>query len=70
MAEAVDVLLVVIPGTPSTKNLVDSTILKALGPNGILINIGRGIVVDNLKSWFSKGTPITPVAETPWPQNP
>jgi lactate dehydrogenase-like 2-hydroxyacid dehydrogenase len=127
MAEAVDVLLVVIPGNASTANLIDATVLKALGPVGILINIGRGIVVDeaalaealkngtilsagldvfarephvpqalidlpnavllphvgsaslhtrdamgqlmvdNLKSWFETGKPITPVPETPVP---
>jgi lactate dehydrogenase-like 2-hydroxyacid dehydrogenase len=127
MAEAVDVLLVVIPGNAATANMIDAKILKALGPNGILINIGRGIVVDenalaealkdgtilsagldvfakeplvpkalmelpnavllphvgsasvhtrdamgqlmvdNLKSWFETGRPITPVPETPVP---
>jgi lactate dehydrogenase-like 2-hydroxyacid dehydrogenase len=46
MAEAVDLLLVVIPGTPETKNLIDRDILAALGPSGILINMGRGSVVD------------------------
>ena len=24
------------------------------------------LCVDNLKSWFSKGRPLTPVPETPW----
>jgi lactate dehydrogenase-like 2-hydroxyacid dehydrogenase len=130
MAADVDTLMVVLPGGAGTRNAIDADILKALGPNGILINIGRGsvvdepaliealrkgtilaagldvfakephvpaelialpnavllphvasaslatrdamgqLVVDNLKSWFSKGKPITPVAETPWPQNP
>jgi lactate dehydrogenase-like 2-hydroxyacid dehydrogenase len=46
MAEAVDLLVVVIPGTPETKNLIDRDVLAALGPNGILINMGRGSVVD------------------------
>ncbi|MEO8667875.1 MAG: 2-hydroxyacid dehydrogenase [Bauldia sp.] len=46
MAAAVDTLLVVIPGNAGTRNLVDKGILEALGANGILINIGRGIVVD------------------------
>jgi lactate dehydrogenase-like 2-hydroxyacid dehydrogenase len=46
MAEAVDLLLVVIPGTPETRNLIDRDILAALGPNGIVINMGRGSVVD------------------------
>jgi lactate dehydrogenase-like 2-hydroxyacid dehydrogenase len=128
MAEAVDVLLVVIPGNAATRNLIDVNILKALGPNGVLINVGRGTVidepalvaalrdgtiraagldvfpdeprvtqalidlpntvlfphvgsatlhtraamgqlmVDNLKSWFADGRPLTPVPETPWPR--
>jgi hypothetical protein len=25
------------------------------------------LVVDNLKSWFETGKPLTPVPETPWP---
>jgi lactate dehydrogenase-like 2-hydroxyacid dehydrogenase len=128
MAADVDTLMIVLPGGAATRNLVDAGILKALGPNGILINIGRGsvvdeqalidalrdgtilaagldvfakephvpeallalpnavllphvasasvhtrdamgqLVVDNLVSWFEKGKPLTPVAETPWPR--
>jgi lactate dehydrogenase-like 2-hydroxyacid dehydrogenase len=127
MATDVDTLMIVLPGTPSTTKLVDAAILKALGSNGVLINIGRGIVVDepaliaalkdgtiraagldvfadepnvpsalialpnavllphvgsasvhtrdamgqlvvdNLRSWFEKGKPLTPVPETPVP---
>jgi hypothetical protein len=26
------------------------------------------LVVDNLKSWFADGKPLTPVPETPWPR--
>ena len=128
MARDVDTLIIVLPGTAATRNLVDAEILKALGPDGVLINIGRGsvvdepaliaalqngtilaagldvfakepqvpealialpnavllphvasasvhtrdamgqLVVDNLKNWFEKGKPITPVTETPWPR--
>ena len=46
MARAVDILMVVIPGGPSTKNLIDARILAALGADGILINVARGSVVD------------------------
>ncbi len=46
MARAVDVLLVVTPGGTETKNLIDAAVLEALGPNGILINMARGSVVD------------------------
>ncbi len=46
MAKDVDLLLSVLPGTASTRNLIDAAVLKALGPNGIFINIGRGTVAD------------------------
>jgi lactate dehydrogenase-like 2-hydroxyacid dehydrogenase len=46
LAEAVDVLIVIIPGGSATKHLIDAEVLKALGPNGILINVARGTVVD------------------------
>ncbi|MEX0852362.1 MAG: 2-hydroxyacid dehydrogenase [Bauldia sp.] len=46
MATAVDTLIVVLPGTPAARNLIDASVLAALGDNGILINIGRGSVVD------------------------
>jgi lactate dehydrogenase-like 2-hydroxyacid dehydrogenase len=128
MAADVDVLLAIVPGGAATKHLIDASILEALGPNGILINVGRGssvdepaliealrnrtilaagldvfanephvpaellalpntvllphvgsasvhtrtamgqLVVDNLRSWFLEGRPLTPVAETPWPR--
>ena len=38
--------MVVTPGGPQTKNLVDAQVLDALGPDGILVNIARGSVVD------------------------
>lgn len=126
MASDVDVLLAIVPGGAGTRNLIDKSVLEALGPNGILINVGRGssvdepaliealknrtilaagldvfanephvpaelmalpnavllphvgsasvftrnamgqLVVDNLRSWFEEGKPLTPVAETPW----
>ena len=127
MAADVDTLIVIVPGGPSTRHLIDADVLNALGPTGILISVGRGssvdepaligalrnrtihaagldvfanepnvpaelmalpnvvllphvgsasvhtrramgqLVVDNLKSWFDDGKPLTPVAETPWP---
>jgi hydroxypyruvate reductase len=41
-----DFLVVCIPGGEETRGLIDSKVLAALGPEGILINIGRGSVVD------------------------
>ena len=46
LAEAVDTLMVVVPGGASTHHVVDEHVLKALGPDGIVINIGRGSVID------------------------
>ncbi len=46
MARDVDILLVITPGGAETKNLINAEVLKALGPDGILINMARGSVVD------------------------
>ena len=46
MARDVDTLVNVLPGGKATHHKVDATILSALGPNGIFINIGRGSTVD------------------------
>ncbi len=46
MAEAVDILIVVAPGGASTRHIVNAEILKALGPDGVLINVARGSLVD------------------------
>ncbi|MGF1650590.1 MAG: 2-hydroxyacid dehydrogenase [Hyphomicrobiaceae bacterium] len=46
MAEAVDTLIIITPGTPETQNMIDARVLRALGSNGVLINIARGSVVD------------------------
>src|SRR5262249_5937412 len=46
MARDANVLLVITPGGAETRNLIDARVLDALGPNGILINMSRGSVVD------------------------
>ncbi|MCJ2033973.1 2-hydroxyacid dehydrogenase [Methylobacterium sp. J-068] len=46
LAEAADVLLVVAPGGPETTGLVDAAVLEALGPEGIVVNVARGSVID------------------------
>jgi len=46
MARDVNVLLVIVPGGAATANMIDATVLDALGPDGILINMARGSVVD------------------------
>ena len=46
LAREVDHLILACPLTAETKNLINAEVLKALGPNGILVNIARGGVVD------------------------
>lgn len=46
MAEAVDVLMAVAPGGADTRHIINAEVLAALGPEGVLINVGRGSVVD------------------------
>ncbi|MBO6901573.1 MAG: 2-hydroxyacid dehydrogenase [Rhizobiaceae bacterium] len=46
MAAAVDTLISVVPGSAATNKAVNANILKALGPDGVFINIGRGSTVD------------------------
>jgi lactate dehydrogenase-like 2-hydroxyacid dehydrogenase len=46
MARDVDTLMVITPGGAGTRNLINAEVLEALGPNGILINMARGSVVD------------------------
>jgi len=46
MARAVDVLMVTCVGGASTRGLVSKDVIEALGPEGWLINVSRGPVVD------------------------
>jgi lactate dehydrogenase-like 2-hydroxyacid dehydrogenase len=46
MVRDVDTLIVVVPGGPATRHLIGASVLAALGPRGILINVARGSVVD------------------------
>ncbi|HEX7328829.1 MAG TPA: 2-hydroxyacid dehydrogenase [Casimicrobiaceae bacterium] len=46
LARESDVLVVACPGGPATRHLVDARVLEALGPEGTLVNIARGSIVD------------------------
>ncbi|MBI4901232.1 MAG: 2-hydroxyacid dehydrogenase [Actinobacteria bacterium] len=46
LATASDVLVVLTPGGAGTEGLVDAAVLDALGPDGYLVNVARGSVVD------------------------
>ena len=41
-----DVMVIVIPGGSSTRHMIGTAEMDALGPNGFLVNVGRGTVVD------------------------
>src|SRR6201996_2351786 len=46
MAKAVDTLVLILPGGPSTAKIINAEVMKALGPRGVIINVARGSVVD------------------------
>ena len=47
MAKAVDILMIAAPGGANTRHIVNAEVLEALGPDGVLINIARGSLVDD-----------------------
>jgi lactate dehydrogenase-like 2-hydroxyacid dehydrogenase len=46
LATWADILIVIVAGGAGTMNLIDDRILRALGPQGTLVNVSRGTVVD------------------------
>jgi len=46
LAERSDVLILSCPGGEATRHLVGQAVLEALGPDGYLVNVARGSVVD------------------------
>ena len=46
MARDSDYLVAICPGGEATRNLVNRQVMDALGPEGVLINVARGTVVD------------------------
>ena len=46
LAKTSDVLFLACPATPETEKMINAQVLEALGPQGYLINIARGSVVD------------------------
>ncbi|SPJ32119.1 2-hydroxyacid dehydrogenase [Kushneria phyllosphaerae] len=47
VAEQADVLVSALPGGPETHHLVDDALLGAMKPESIVVNVGRGSVVDS-----------------------
>jgi lactate dehydrogenase-like 2-hydroxyacid dehydrogenase len=46
LARDADILILAAPGSPGTARMVDARVLDALGPQGYLVNIARGSLVD------------------------
>ena len=46
LAAASDFVVVCTPGGPETRHLVNARVLAALGPEGYLVNVARGSIVD------------------------
>ena len=46
LAEQSDYLIACCPGGDATRHIIDSDVLRALGPDGYVVNIARGSVVD------------------------
>ena len=71
LAAAVDFLVVVAYGGPTTRGLVNAGVLKALGPKGFLINVARGSIVDEaalveaLKAGVIRGAALDVFANEP-----
>lgn len=45
-AAHVDAIVVTLPGTPSTEKLIGAEVLGAVAPGTIVVNVGRGTVID------------------------
>lgn len=41
-----DILVIALPGGSETAGMVNQEIIRALGPDGLLVNIGRGSIID------------------------
>ncbi len=46
MAEAVDTLVAIVPGGAATRHIINAEVLAALGPDGVVVNVARGSVMD------------------------
>jgi lactate dehydrogenase-like 2-hydroxyacid dehydrogenase len=72
MARDVDTMIAIVPGGPATQHLVNAAVLRELGPNGILVNVARGSVVDEdalvraLQDGTILGAGLDVFADEPW----
>lgn len=58
LVRQVDFLIIAAPGGDETHHMVDRAIMDALGPEGVVVNVGRGSIVDTpaLVSALCEGT--------------
>jgi lactate dehydrogenase-like 2-hydroxyacid dehydrogenase len=73
LAEWADVLIVAARGDKTTENLINADVIKALGSDGVLVNVSRGSVIDEdalisaLKSGALGGAGLDVFVEEPAP---
>jgi lactate dehydrogenase-like 2-hydroxyacid dehydrogenase len=46
LAAQSDFLIVIVPGGEATKNIINAEVLRALGPDGMIVNVSRGTTMD------------------------
>ncbi|MDB5871413.1 MAG: D-isomer specific 2-hydroxyacid dehydrogenase NAD-binding [Ramlibacter sp.] len=46
LAQWCDFMIVIVSGGPATRHLISADVIRALGPQGFLVNVSRGSVVD------------------------
>lgn len=46
MAKEADAMVCITTGGPETKHMVNKEVMEALGPEGVLVNVSRGTVID------------------------
>lgn len=75
LAPSADVLVVTLPDTPATAGLVDATVLRSLPRGAVVVNVGRGRVLDEaalielLESGHLAGAALDVTTEEPPPED-
>jgi lactate dehydrogenase-like 2-hydroxyacid dehydrogenase len=71
LAQWAQILVVACPGGPATRHLVNGEVLAALGPEGVVVNIARGSIIDEpalvaaLQAGTIKGAGLDVFADEP-----
>lgn len=51
--KAIDILIIAVPHTPKTESMIGKKELKLLGKDGLLVNVARGIIVDEESLYYA-----------------